>query len=53
MRQEWEGTVDQSAVPPFITATPIESAGVVGEWLSSPQAGSHQALVFLQSGAIV
>lgn len=50
MRQEWEHAVDHSAVPPSVTATPVASAGIVGEWLSSPEAASHQVLLFLHGG---
>jgi len=49
-RQEWEAAVAHVALPATITFMPVDVAGMVGEWVSGPQARSHQVLFYLHGG---
>jgi epsilon-lactone hydrolase len=49
-RHEWNEAAAQTTLPPNITIVPIDAAGVLGEWVSSPNAAAQAALYYLHGG---
>lgn len=49
-RQEWEAFAAQAVLPPGITIEPVDVAGRMGEWVSSPHATTRQVLYLLHGG---
>jgi acetyl esterase/lipase len=49
-RREWEAAAAQATLPPSITIVPVDAAGVPGEWVSGPDAGSQAVLYYLHGG---
>lgn len=49
-RQEWEAAVASVVLPPQITVTPVETAGLRAEWIATAQADPERVLYFLHGG---
>jgi epsilon-lactone hydrolase len=52
-RQDWETAAAQAVLPPGITIEPIDVAGRMGEWVSSPHVTTQPVFYLLHGGGFM